>query len=581
MLEKSSTDLESSCNKTSSQSYITSVLQNLVAKGVRPLPLGKLLPDSPHAIFCSLPTLNDVIQYEEKKEQTCRKMQGGYPRFFNPPLTQKLEQWLAKQHGKDDFTIRLLSSEKAGEKLLDYLSPESQAQIHNSDNLTYVSFPSHKVLQDKVQQFLQHTGSMVFSRQAEDFLCAKGEVTQPYPENYLCEAKTVSLQDPTNAQSAEGGFHETGYGEQAPANTQSATSQYMENAQAIPATRPISEILYSSLSRELQTPKQNLFLSRCGMNAMFAAYQAISQIQRHRGAVVWIQLGWLYLDTMEILKKFAKQKQDYIYLPEVLELETLKDLLASLKDRAVAVVTEAPTNPLLLTPNLQLLFEICQKAQAPLILDTSLSGTANLDVLSHCDVLVCSLTKYHGWSGDLIMGLAALNPQSTFYQLLLQTLENYIDLPYFRDEKRLCYLMQDYPTVISKINENTMQLADRLQGHPHIKKIHWAYSETTKQNYRAIAKDKRADLPGAVVSFELNIPFQDFYDRIALPKGPSFGTAFSLLCPFLYLAHYDLIKTKTGRNYLQNSNISPELLRFSVGIEPIEELYFVFKRALL
>jgi cystathionine gamma-synthase len=63
-----------------------------------------------------------------------------------------------------------------------------------------------------------------------------------------------------------------------------------------------------------------------------------------------------------------------------------------------------------------------------------------------------------------------------------------------------------------------------------------------------------------------------FYDAVRLPKGPSFGMKNSLLSPFIYIAHYDLVKTAAGRAELAASGIDPELLRLSIGGEPADEI---------
>jgi cystathionine gamma-synthase len=55
-------------------------------------------------------------------------------------------------------------------------------------------------------------------------------------------------------------------------------------------------------------------------------------------------------------------------------------------------------------------------------------------------------------------------------------------------------------------------------------------------------------------------------------KSPSFGTEFSLCCPYVYLAHYNLIKSKKGQNSLNKAGISPQLCRLSVGLENPNEI---------
>ena len=55
-------------------------------------------------------------------------------------------------------------------------------------------------------------------------------------------------------------------------------------------------------------------------------------------------------------------------------------------------------------------------------------------------------------------------------------------------------------------------------------------------------------------------------------KSPSFGTEFSNCCPYVYLAHYQMIKSQQGRGILEEAGISPYLMRLSVGLEPVEQI---------
>ena len=513
---------------------VKTLAAQLAAHGTQSIPLGERLPASPHSIFCSLPSIGDILAYENKEAEVCKKMQGGYPRFVNPAFTRRLETCIQKQENFRGRSLRLLSSKVMAEKLCKYLAAQSKPQIGTENSLYWLSFIDEPEFQARAQEFLQHTGAMIFSREAEDQLLLRGELTQSYPEEKT-DLKEEAL-------------------------WQKVKSFLCEEAQA----------------KDIK----NVFLARCGMNAFFAAYQALSEIQQKKGRRLWIQLGWLYIDSMEVLKKFTPDKEDHIYLPDAQNLEALRAVLEQHSGDVAAVVTEAPTNPLLCTTNIEALAKLCKQAGAALLLDPSLVGIGNVQVLAHCDVLVSSLTKYHGWSADLIMGLAALNPESEFYDELALHLPRYIDPPYTRDLQRLAYLLDDYPKILTAINKNTMYFAEFLRQNPHIKELHWAYHEASRENYNAIAKGK--ERPGGVLSFSLDadVALERFYDRVSMPKGPSFGTAFHLLCPFVYLAHYDLVKTSQGRAYLKQNGLSPELLRLSVGLGKIEELCAVFEKAL-
>jgi cystathionine gamma-synthase len=64
----------------------------------------------------------------------------------------------------------------------------------------------------------------------------------------------------------------------------------------------------------------------------------------------------------------------------------------------------------------------------------------------------------------------------------------------------------------------------------------------------------------------------EFYNRLEMLKSPSFGTEFSNCCPYVYLAHYPMMQTREGKDQLEQAGIPENLLRLSVGLEPVEEI---------
>jgi len=83
-----------------------------------------------------------------------------------------------------------------------------------------------------------------------------------------------------------------------------------------------------------------------------------------------------------------------------------------------------------------------------------------------------------------------------------------------------------------------------------------------------------------MISFTLRGPLDEFYDRLRLPKGPSFGMRTTLICPFMYLAHYDMVTTMQGRAELKANGLDPDLLRLCVGTEPADEIIGALGEAL-
>ena len=60
------------------------------------------------------------------------------------------------------------------------------------------------------------------------------------------------------------------------------------------------------------------------------------------------------------------------------------------------------------------------------------------------------------------------------------------------------------------------------------------------------------------------LEFQVFYDALSLPKGPSLGTNFTLVCPYALLAHYNEL------SWAESYGVPRNLIRISVGLEDIQ-----------
>ena len=168
------------------------------------------------------------------------------------------------------------------------------------------------------------------------------------------------------------------------------------------------------------------------------------------------------------------------------------------------------------------------------------------------------------------------NPDSNFYQDLRELAPLHHEPPHVRD-LQVCPRNSRLP-IDTGAHKPKYIASELLENHSAVRKLHWAYSPESKANYHKLAR--RPNAPGGLLSFELNKPIASFYDHVPVLKSPSFGTRFTMICPFMYLAHYDLVTTPEGQNHLADNQIDPELIRIAVGTEPTEELLQVFKEAL-
>ncbi|MFA5056764.1 MAG: PLP-dependent transferase [Opitutaceae bacterium] len=499
------------------------------------LPLGRRIPDRLHAVSVSLPTMRDLIGYEEKDPATVGRIASGYPRFVLHPCLRQLTQDLTRQHALTGRTLWLTTSARSAAELAAHLAgtpPGRGARItlFAADDLHGAVHPENPELYTEAKAFLQNTGMFLGSREAEDTLVRRGGLPAAEPETLFA-------------------------------------------GDALAETRRV-------LRRALPAAGDADLLPACsGMNAIYAAFRAVSELQAARGRTIWVQLGWLYRDTISILTTFVPDPaRDYVHLPDVFDQAALEKLFAEKGSRIAGIFAEAPTNPLIQTPDVPALAALARRHGAKLILDPSIASLFCVDVLAHADVVVNSLTKFAACEGDVMAGLVAVNPAAPDAGALRRSIARKLEPVYPRDLARLAAEIGGYETFMAQLNVATPRIAAFLEAHPRVKKVYWPLSSESQANYLRIARTPGA--VGGMLSFTLKTPLAPFYDAVRLPKGPSFGMKNSLISPFIYIAHYDLVKTAAGRAELAASGIEPDLLRLSVGAEPVEDLIAALAEAL-
>jgi len=494
------------------------------------IPLGRPIPDSPHAVSCSLPTMRSVRGYEEKDPAITQQLTSGYPRFVVHPFAKQLGQHYLRRPQLAGRTLWLTSSAGMAAALVQHLGA-GQAVLFEADGVHGVSHPASAEIAARAKVYLQNIGGFLSSREAEDHLVRLGLIAAPYPEKTFAGDAAAEVR------------------------------------------RHLRRVLPGTTDADIQ-------LTPSGMNAIWAAFRAVSELQAARGRTVWLQLGWLYLDSIAILQKYTHATTDYVYIRDVFDLDALARIFAAHGQRIAGIIAEIPTNPLIQTPDLPALAELCRRHGARLVVDPSASSAFNLDVLPYSDVVACSLTKYTASEGDVISGCAVINPAGPDAAELRRRVAAHAEPLYARDLARLAVQIGETDAVLAKIHANTARVASFLATHPAVKDVFWALEPAAAANYRRIAR--APDATGGMITFTLKKigGLTDFYDRLRLAKGPSFGMKTTLICPFMYLAHYDLVTTPAGLAELAASKLDADLLRLCVGTEPVEDIIATLAEAL-
>jgi len=277
------------------------------------------------------------------------------------------------------------------------------------------------------------------------------------------------------------------------------------------------------------------FLAPSGMNAIYAAFRAINTLQAPRGRTAWLQLGWLYLDTIALLKKFTSRSRPG--LPAPWRCHRSGRIGAHVRRARIPHRRRrhrGPDQSLVQTPDVAAVAGPCRRHGARLVLDPAISSPFNVDLLPHADLVAQSLTKYTAHEGDVIAGALVVNPAGPEAAALRELIAGCLEPVHPRDVARLAMQIGTAGKVVARINASTIRVAAFLEAHSAVRQVWWALQPATRANYLQVAR--APDAVGCMISFTLHAEMENFYDRVRLPKGPSFGMQTTLLSPFIYLA---------------------------------------------
>lgn len=483
------------------------------------IPCGEAIPfQNPHAVSVSLPTLNDVIGYEEGDVSVVGKMKSGYPRFFRNQQVQLLLDYVAGRFEiAADVVLLPITSLKAYE-ILSYLINDRLDYIELEGNV-FVILKSNDSRIQEIKDYIRNAGLIISSRQAESTLLKLSVLQQSFLETTLEFQKAY-----TN--------------------------------------------IISVLSEAYKTKSENVMLTNSGANAFFAVCEALVFSEKLKEKNVVVQLGWLYVDTMEVIQK----RSDSVYLQlNVHDLQQLENWLKDNHEKVSVVITEVVSNPKIQCVDIIALYGICQKYQVKLVLDATLITPFNAPVLKYCDVAVESLSKFACGKGDVLMGAIMVSESSGIFPSLFK---NFVVPPYEGEVNRLGFEIIDYEKRVLKSSENTKRLIEVLEQKKVIKKVWSVLENASIKNYKKL--NDSGIIPG-LLTIELEDDIAPFYDQLRVAKGPSLGTEFTLVMPYVYLAHYDLTKSEEGIKILHEKGMNPNILRVSVGTESSEDIVRVFE----
>ena len=260
---------------------------------------------------------------------------------------------------------------------------------------------------------------------------------------------------------------------------------------------------------------------------------------------------------------------------EIVDTADVAKVAAAVDETTKAIYIETPANPLLSVTDIAAVAEIARKANVLLIVDnTFLTPYLQRPLLLGADIVLHSGTKYLGGHSDTISGLVALNDPKLAERLyFLQNAIGGVLSPF--DSFLVIRGIKTLGVRMDRHVANAQRIAEWLQESGYVKKVY--YPGLASDPGYAVQK-KQADGPGAMISFVLKeeYDYRSFFRNLKLiTLAESLGGVESLVCHPASMTHASIpadIRQKTG--------IVDELIRFSVGIEDVNDLIDDLRQAI-
>ena len=306
----------------------------------------------------------------------------------------------------------------------------------------------------------------------------------------------------------------------------------------------------------LEGGKTLLFSS--GMAAISAVFSLLPE-----GAVI-VAANNGYQGTTTLLKKLNESEKLKV---RFINLANTDECIAAIPG-AQMLYLESPLNPLLEVVDLPKIIAAGKAAGCGVAVDNTLATPLLQNPLAlGADISIHSVTKYLSGHSDLILGSLTTNDQALYGRLeqsrryggaIAGPFEAWIAL---RGLRTFAIRMQ-------RSQENAMELANRLSKDSRISKVR--YPGLATDSYHGLAKSFMKGF-GAMISFDVKASVE----QVDLMCNSS-----KLITNATSLGGVESIWERRRRWATESATVPENLIRFSVGIENVDDLWDDIQQAL-
>jgi cystathionine beta-lyase len=251
-----------------------------------------------------------------------------------------------------------------------------------------------------------------------------------------------------------------------------------------------------------------------------------------------------------------------------------EDFEAKIQENTKVIYIETPSNPLLNITDLRAVADISKKHGLISMIDNTFASPVNQNPIDFgIDVVIHSATKYMGGHSDICAGAIASTEANIkrIFSLAKNFGGSLSDYTVWLLERSI----KTMGIRVKAQNANAQRMAEYLYAHKDIAAVY--YPGLPSHPDHNIAKEQMLGF-GGMLSFELNADF----------NASKFQKSLKLIKPAMSLAGVEstmLSPTLTSHSLLtaeerRRQGIADGLIRFSVGIEEVEDLIADIEQAL-
>jgi cystathionine gamma-synthase len=305
----------------------------------------------------------------------------------------------------------------------------------------------------------------------------------------------------------------------------------------------------------------------CGMSAVSATVFALMKMGDHI-----ILTDDAYKQTLNFAENFLPRFGIEVTVVPMGDYEKME---AAIRKNTVLLFSESPTNPYLNIADMERIAELGRKHKITTVIDSTFGGPYNQKPLKMgIDIVIHSGTKFLAGHNDILSG-AVMTSRKFFGRI-----KDFQKMTGGVPDPNSCFLLlrglKTYSLRMERQNQTALDVAQRLEKHPKIKRVYYPALPSHRQH--KLAKEQMRGF-GGVVTFDVNGNLEQtlkFLDTLKLCLiAPSLGGPESLITHPATVTYYAM--TREERIAI---GITDELVRLAVGFEDVEDIIADLDQAL-